>query len=89
MFIIFFIFIFREMTNDLKNRIGDWQPQNTCLGDIFVRFCTHLKIYTNFVNNYDVVLQCIERCKEQTPSFRAFLKRHERIPETRMNRYGT
>ncbi|XP_069127414.1 epithelial cell-transforming sequence 2 oncogene-like isoform X1 [Argopecten irradians] len=73
-----------EMVEDLKNRLADWDPTNTCLGDIFVRFCTHLKVYTNFVNNYDVILQCIERTKEQTPSFRAFLHRHERIPETRM-----
>ncbi|XP_021352569.1 epithelial cell-transforming sequence 2 oncogene-like isoform X3 [Mizuhopecten yessoensis] len=72
-----------EMVDDLKNRLADWDATNTCLGDIFVRFCTHLKVYTNFVNNYDVILQCIERTKEQTPAFRAFLHRHERIPETR------
>ncbi|XP_062586271.1 epithelial cell-transforming sequence 2 oncogene-like [Saccostrea cucullata] len=73
-----------EMLADLKDRVAEWDPTHSCLGDIFVRFCTHLKLYTNFVNNYDVILQCIERTKEQTPAFRAFLKRHERIPATRM-----
>lgn len=69
---------------NLKNRTADWDPMNSCLGDIFVKFCTHLKLYTNFVNNYDVILQCIERTKETMPSFRAFLKHNERIPELKM-----
>lgn len=73
-----------EMLADLKNRVAEWDATNSCLGDIFVRFCTHLKLYTNYVNNYDVILQCLERTKEQTPAFRAFLKRHERIPALRM-----
>ncbi|XP_078322430.1 epithelial cell-transforming sequence 2 oncogene-like isoform X2 [Crassostrea virginica] len=73
-----------EMLADLKNRMAEWDATHSCLGDIFVRFCTHLKLYTNYVNNYDVILQCIERTKEQSPAFRAFLKRHERIPNTRM-----
>ena len=79
-----FLFTSRDLTESLKNRLLDWDAQNSCLGDIFVKFCTHLKVYTNFVNNNEVILRCIERCKEQTPSFRAFLKRNDRIPETKM-----
>ncbi|KAK3578884.1 hypothetical protein CHS0354_010250 [Potamilus streckersoni] len=74
----------KELTKDLKNRIAEWDSENSCLGDIFVKFCSHLKVYTNFANNYEVILRCIERCKEQSPLFRAFLKRHDRIPETKM-----
>ena len=76
--------ISKELVENLKNRTADWDAMNSCLGDIFVKFCTHLKLYTNFVNNYDVILQCIERTKEQMPAFRAFLKRTERIPELKM-----
>ncbi|XP_076076659.1 epithelial cell-transforming sequence 2 oncogene-like [Mytilus galloprovincialis] len=76
--------ISKELVENLKNRTADWDPMNSCLGDIFVKFCTHLKLYTNFVNNYDVILQCIERTKETMPSFRAFLKHNERIPELKM-----
>ncbi|CAL1534144.1 unnamed protein product [Lymnaea stagnalis] len=76
--------ISRELEEDLRNRLADWDHQHTCLGDVFVRFCTKLKAYTNFTNNYEVILRAIERCKEQTPAFRAFLQRHERVPETRM-----
>jgi hypothetical protein len=82
--LLLIFFFSSEMLADLKDRVAEWDATHSCLGDIFVRFCTHLKLYTNFVNNYDVILQCIERTKEQTPSFRAFLKRHERIPVTRM-----
>ncbi|XP_076445720.1 epithelial cell-transforming sequence 2 oncogene-like [Babylonia areolata] len=74
----------RDLTEDLQNRLVDWDSQHTCLGDIFVKFCTRLKAYTNFTNNYEVILRCIERCKEQSPAFRAFLERHERVPQTKM-----
>ncbi|XP_059150154.1 epithelial cell-transforming sequence 2 oncogene-like [Physella acuta] len=76
--------ISRELEEDLRNKLADWDAQHTCVGDVFVRFCTKLKAYTNFTNNYEVILRAIERCKEQTPAFRAFLQRHERVPETRM-----
>ncbi|XP_055888688.1 epithelial cell-transforming sequence 2 oncogene-like isoform X2 [Biomphalaria glabrata] len=76
--------ISRELEEDLRNKLADWDYQHTCIGDVFIRFCTKLKAYTNFTNNYEVILRAIERCKEQTPAFRAFLQRHERVPETRM-----
>nr|KAG5699369.1 hypothetical protein BaRGS_008277 [Batillaria attramentaria] len=68
----------RGFTEDLQNRMADWDAQHTCLGDIFIKFCSQIKVYANFANNYEVILRCIERCKEQTPAFRAFLERHER-----------
>jgi hypothetical protein len=68
----------------LQNRLASWDSQHTCLGDIFVKLCTRCKVYTNFTNNYEVILRCIERCKEQSPAFRAFLERHERTPQARM-----
>ncbi|GFS13318.1 epithelial cell transforming sequence 2 oncogene-like protein [Elysia marginata] len=76
--------ISRELEEDLRNRLADWDSASSCLGDVFVRFNRKLKAYTNFTNNYEVILRAVERCKEQTPSFRAFLQRHERVPETRM-----
>ncbi|XP_046583392.1 LOW QUALITY PROTEIN: epithelial cell-transforming sequence 2 oncogene-like [Haliotis rubra] len=76
--------ISRQLTEDLKNRLADWSFQHTCIGDIFVKFCLQLKAYTNFINNNEVILRAIERCKEQTPEFRAYLLRHQHIPETKM-----
>ena len=80
------IFIFRDLVADLEDRLGEWGPDG-CLGDVFVKFCTKLKAYVNYLNNYPAILVTIERCLEQIPTFRAFLKRHERRPETKMLRY--
>ncbi|XP_041354002.1 epithelial cell-transforming sequence 2 oncogene-like [Gigantopelta aegis] len=74
----------RILTEDLKNRLADWQFQHTCIGDIFVKLCMRLKSYTNLVNNMEVILRCVERCTEQSPAFRMFLQRRHRIPETKM-----
>ncbi|XP_071113963.1 epithelial cell-transforming sequence 2 oncogene-like [Haliotis cracherodii] len=76
--------ISRQLTEDLKNRLADWTYQHTCIGDIFVKFCLQLKAYTNFINNNEVILRAIERCKENTPAFRAYLLRHQHLPETKM-----
>ncbi|XP_052809918.1 epithelial cell-transforming sequence 2 oncogene-like isoform X2 [Mya arenaria] len=73
-----------DLKENLQNRLLEWDAQESCLGDIFVKFNTHLKVYTNFVNNNEVILRCIERSKEQTPAFRAFLVRNDRTPETKM-----
>jgi len=82
-----FLIISSELKENLQNRLLEWDAQQSCLGDIFVKFCTHLKIYTNFVNNYEVILRCIERSKEQTPAFRSFLARNDRTPDTKMLTY--
>ncbi|KAL4233601.1 epithelial cell transforming sequence 2 oncoprotein-like [Mactra antiquata] len=76
--------ISHDLKDNLQNRLLEWDAQESCIGDIFVKFCTHLKVYTNFVNNNEVILRCIERAKEQTPAFRAFLVRNDRTPETKM-----
>lgn len=71
------------LANDLSNRLDEWNSHQM-LGDIFLRFTTQLRAYTNFLNNYPVTLQTLERCKEQNPQFRSFLGRHERQPNTKM-----
>ncbi|KAK6169969.1 hypothetical protein SNE40_018478 [Patella caerulea] len=74
----------KELTENLKNRMESWNAQHTCLGDIFIKFCTRLKPYSNFINNYQVILTSIEKCREQSSSFRNFLLLHQRLPQTRM-----
>lgn len=77
------LFHTRELVEDLKQRQMDWGPQQ-CLGDIFVKLSSKLKAYVNFFNNYPVILSTIEKCTEQVPTFRAFLKRRERTAQTKM-----
>lgn len=71
------------LANNLSNRLDEWDSHQM-LGDIFLNFTTQLRAYTNFLNNYPVTLQTLERCKEQNPQFRSFLGRHENQPSTKM-----
>jgi hypothetical protein len=71
------------LIEDLKARLETWSA-NQCLGDVLVKFAGQLKIYTNYVNNYSVTLTTVERSQEQSSAFRAFIRKHERQPESLM-----
>uniref|UniRef100_A0A140LHP3 Epithelial cell transforming sequence 2 oncogene-like n=1 Tax=Mus musculus TaxID=10090 RepID=A0A140LHP3_MOUSE len=73
----------REFLDNLRDRLQEWSPAH-CVGEIFIKFGSQLNIYTNFFNNYPVVLKTIEKCREMTPAFRAFLKRHDKTIVTKM-----
>ncbi|KAJ8027137.1 Epithelial cell-transforming sequence 2 oncogene-like [Holothuria leucospilota] len=76
--------VHRPFLEELESRLTEWNSQQ-CVGDCFIKLQSKLKAYTNFHNNYPVILSTIDKCREQEPSFRAFLKRHNRTPETRMS----
>ncbi|XP_054992716.1 epithelial cell-transforming sequence 2 oncogene-like [Sorex araneus] len=73
----------RQFLDHLRDRLQAWSPAH-CLGEIILKFGRQLNIYTNFFNNYPVVLKTIEKCREMTPEFRAFLKRHDKTIITQM-----
>ncbi|XP_069464205.1 epithelial cell-transforming sequence 2 oncogene-like [Ambystoma mexicanum] len=73
----------RLFLDELMVRLQEWGPAQ-CLGDVFTKFGSRLKTYTNFFNNYTVILKTIDKCRETVPSFRAFLKRHEKTVSTKM-----
>uniref|UniRef100_A0A8C6FFJ1 Epithelial cell transforming 2 like n=1 Tax=Moschus moschiferus TaxID=68415 RepID=A0A8C6FFJ1_MOSMO len=73
----------RRFLDDLRNRLQEWGPTH-CVGEIFIMFGSQLNTYTNFFNNYPVVLKTIEKCREMIPAFRAFLKRHDKTIVTKM-----
>ncbi|KAA0711297.1 Epithelial cell-transforming sequence 2 oncogene-like [Triplophysa tibetana] len=68
---------------ELQERLQEWGPLQ-CVGDVCVKFCTKLRAYTNFFNNYPTILKTIDKCRETHPVFRAFLKRHDWSVATRM-----
>ncbi|XP_062863960.1 epithelial cell-transforming sequence 2 oncogene-like [Trichomycterus rosablanca] len=68
---------------DLTKKLDDWSPLQ-CVGDVFVKFFTNLRAYTNFFNNYPTAIKIIDKCTEMLPAFRAFLTRHNRTLATRM-----
>ncbi|XP_030642507.1 epithelial cell-transforming sequence 2 oncogene-like [Chanos chanos] len=76
----------RLFLQELAERLEDWGPLQ-CLGDVCVKFCTNLRAYTNFFNNYPTILKTIDKVKDRKgliPAFRTFLKRHDRTLATRM-----
>eukprot|EP00057_Strongylocentrotus_purpuratus_P029921 XP_780226.4 PREDICTED: uncharacterized protein LOC574749 [Strongylocentrotus purpuratus] len=73
----------RGLFEELKGRVESWSVQ-MCLGDCFIKFQSKLKAYTNFHNNYAIVLSTIDKCREQEPSFRAFLKQHDSSASSEM-----
>ncbi|KAF6113565.1 epithelial cell transforming 2 like [Phyllostomus discolor] len=72
-----------QFLDNLRDRLQDWGPAR-CVGEIFLKFGRQLNTYTNFFNNYPVVLKTIEKCREVRPAFRAFLKRHDKTVATNM-----
>ncbi|XP_057166994.1 epithelial cell-transforming sequence 2 oncogene-like [Ursus arctos] len=73
----------RQFLDNLRDRLQEWGPAH-CVGEIFLKFGSQLNTYTNFFNNYPVVLRTMEKCREMIPAFRAFLKRHDKTIVTKM-----
>lgn len=68
----------KALLDDLEKRHVNWTP-TTCIGDIFLRFAPYLKLYTQYVNNYNVSAASITQLTESKPKFREFLQTGERI----------
>ncbi|XP_040056103.2 epithelial cell-transforming sequence 2 oncogene-like isoform X1 [Gasterosteus aculeatus] len=68
---------------DLQARLQQWGAEQ-CVGDVLVKLCSKLRVYTNYLNNYTTALITIDRCRETKPLFRAFLKRADRTLATHM-----
>ncbi|XP_033091197.1 epithelial cell-transforming sequence 2 oncogene-like isoform X2 [Trachypithecus francoisi] len=76
----------RQFLDNLRDRLQEWGPAH-CVGEIVTKFGSQLNTYTNFFNNYPVILKTIEKCREMIPAFRTFLKRHDKTIVTKMLRY--
>ncbi|XP_023276135.1 epithelial cell-transforming sequence 2 oncogene-like [Seriola lalandi dorsalis] len=68
---------------DLWARLQQWGAEQ-CVGEVFVKLCSSLRVYTNYFNNYTTALCTIDKCRETKPAFRAFLKRADRTLATHM-----
>eukprot|EP00112_Aurelia_sp_Birch-Aquarium-sp1_P003722 Seg1418.2 transcript_id=Seg1418.2/GoldUCD/mRNA.D3Y31 product="Epithelial cell-transforming sequence 2 oncogene-like" protein_id=Seg1418.2/GoldUCD/D3Y31 len=74
-----------ELVIDLKKRIDSWNSEQ-CLGDVYLKFSTNLKAYSNFLKHYPTILRTLEGCIEENPSFRAFLEQQRRNCRSRLLR---
>ncbi|XP_068575995.1 epithelial cell-transforming sequence 2 oncogene-like [Cebidichthys violaceus] len=73
----------RVFQADLQARLQQWGAEQ-CVGDVLVKLCSKLRVYTNYLNNYTTALSTIDKCRETKPPFRAFLKRADRTLATHM-----
>nr|XP_020671342.1 epithelial cell-transforming sequence 2 oncogene-like isoform X3 [Pogona vitticeps] len=73
----------RWFLGELTERLKEWSPAQN-IGEVFITFGHQLQTYTNFFNNYAVILKTIDKCRETIPVFRAFLRRHDRTVITSM-----
>eukprot|EP01103_Thecamoeba_quadrilineata_P007479 TRINITY_DN17353_c0_g1_i1.p1 TRINITY_DN17353_c0_g1~~TRINITY_DN17353_c0_g1_i1.p1 ORF type:complete len:823 (+),score=196.91 TRINITY_DN17353_c0_g1_i1:5-2473(+) len=48
----------RQLLNDIENRIKNWS-MHTLLGDVFLHFVAHFKVYTGYLQNYNESLSRI------------------------------
>jgi hypothetical protein len=56
----------------LNMKMRRWTSKQT-LGDVFIYMADWLKIYTDYINNYDKSQSALLRCKEDNPRFAQFL----------------
>ncbi|KAM9334147.1 epithelial cell-transforming sequence 2 oncogene-like [Symphorus nematophorus] len=68
---------------DLEARLQQWGAEQ-CVGDVFLKLCSKLRVYSNYLNNYTTALSTIDKCRETKPPFRAFLRRADRTLATHM-----
>ncbi|KAM9570112.1 epithelial cell-transforming sequence 2 oncogene-like isoform 1-T1 [Salvelinus alpinus] len=73
----------RLFLSELGSRLQQWEADQ-CVADVCVKFCSKLRAYSNYLNNYPTALLTIDKCREMNPAFRAFLKRQDRTLETHM-----
>ncbi|KAM9820828.1 epithelial cell-transforming sequence 2 oncogene-like [Neosynchiropus ocellatus] len=73
----------RIFVQELELRLQQWGA-GQCVGDVCMKLCSQLKVYTNYFNNYTTALSTIDKCAELKPLFRAFLKRTDRTLATHM-----
>ncbi|XP_062270657.1 epithelial cell-transforming sequence 2 oncogene-like [Scomber scombrus] len=73
----------RVFQADLQARLQQWGAEQ-CIGDVCVKLCSNLRVYTNYFNNYTTALSTIDKCRETKPGFRAFLKTADKTLATHM-----
>jgi hypothetical protein len=59
----------KELLLNLKNRVYDWRPDSTLLGDVFLRLAPFLKIYSEFGINYDNAVALCNTLMKERQSF--------------------
>jgi hypothetical protein len=54
--------------------VGAWDPEKDALGDIFLSLAPFLKMYSEYVKNYNHAVSVVSEMSSRHPAFAQFLK---------------
>lgn len=60
---------FREFQVDLEARLLQWGAEQ-CVGDVMMKLCSKLRVYSNYLNNYTTALTAIDKVHTKTRRLR-------------------
>ncbi|XP_063952083.1 FYVE, RhoGEF and PH domain-containing protein 2-like [Lytechinus pictus] len=63
----------------LEDRMKEWE-KNPCLGDILVRLSPFMKLYTDYVGNFDKAVERLNMWMVKVPSFQALVQDIQKKP---------
>jgi hypothetical protein len=69
-----------DLLFQLEERIRNWN-EKTRIGDVFVKNANALKLYTEYVNNYNHALEVLAKCQRKE-KYSRFLESCQQRPET-------
>lgn len=64
----------KELLKDLEPRLKNWDNKQSKIGDVFMKIIPFLKLYIQYVNNYDHSNSLHHELEQTKPSYHAFLK---------------
>jgi hypothetical protein len=73
-----------KLLRDLEPRIDNWTP-NQQLGDIFLQIALFLKVYTQYVKDYDQARQELATARKKSPEFRQWITNIEETNKERLS----
>jgi hypothetical protein len=63
----------------LRERIDDLRAfDRRSVGDIFLEQTSFFDLYTTYINNYDISISTLKRCKQENPLFTKFIQKVRR-----------
>eukprot|EP01006_Ploeotia_vitrea_P045917 TRINITY_DN66979_c8_g21_i1.p1 TRINITY_DN66979_c8_g21~~TRINITY_DN66979_c8_g21_i1.p1 ORF type:complete len:686 (+),score=380.58 TRINITY_DN66979_c8_g21_i1:66-2123(+) len=73
----------KQFLIELDTRVSKWNEQS-CLGDLFVSFAPHFKMYTFYVNNHERIGDLLSSMKrdKKYKAFQKFEKQQRKKPQT-------
>ena len=60
------------MVKQFNQRLKNWSHE-MCMIDVMRHLCSFINVYMNYANNYDTIINALDKLVADNPKFRAFL----------------